>query len=155
MRYQGDRPMKRIDDEIRYSTFVRAPPEEVYDGIAIAKGLDGWLTDGSRVDPRPGGELFFRWKDFGAERITDEAHCPILEAERGKRFVFQWKPDTPHYYTTIEIDFEPVESGTIVHLREHGYQDTPSELRAMLYCSAGWGEALTLWKYYTEHGIRY
>jgi uncharacterized protein YndB with AHSA1/START domain len=147
--------MKQIDDEIRYATFVRAPPEEVYDGIATSKGLDGWFTEGARVDPRPGGELYFRWKDFGAEQITDEAHCPILEAERGKRFVFQWKPDTPDYYTTIEIEFEPVEGGTIVHLREHGYQDTPSGLRAMLNCSAGWGEALTLWKYFIEHEIRY
>jgi hypothetical protein len=31
----------------------------------------------------------------------------------------------------------------------------PDGLRAMLDCSAGWGEALTLWKYYVEHGIRY
>lgn len=155
MQFQGDRPMKFIDDEIRYATFVRAPPEEVYDGIATTKGLDGWFTEGSKVDPRPGGELIFRWKDFGADRVSDEAHCPILEAERGKRFVFQWKPDTTDYYTTIEIEFEQVEAGTIVRLREHGYQDTPSGLRAMLNCSAGWGEALTLWKYYTEHGIRY
>jgi uncharacterized protein YndB with AHSA1/START domain len=136
--------MKRIDDEIRYTTFVRAPPVEIYDGIATAEGLDGWFREGSTVDPRPGGKLNFRWVDLGAEQVTDEAHCPILEAERGKRFVFQWKPDTLDYHTTIKIDFEPVEGGTIVHLREHGYQDTPSGLRAMLNCSAGWGEALTL-----------
>jgi uncharacterized protein YndB with AHSA1/START domain len=147
--------MKLIEDEIRYATFVRAPPEDVYAGIATSEGLDGWFTQGSRVDPRPGGELYFRWVAFGAEKVSDEALCPVLEAERGVRFVFQWKPDTPDYYTTIEMNFEAVEGGTIVHLREHGYHDTPSGLRAMLNCSAGWGEALTLWKFYTEHGIRY
>lgn len=144
-----------IQDEIRYATFVRAAPEKVYDGIATAEGLDGWFTTGSSVDPRPGGQLVFRWKDFGPERVTDQAVCPVLEAERPKRFVFQWRPDNPSYATTVEMDFEPAEGGTVIRLREHGYQDTPSGLRAMLECSAGWGEALTLWKFYVEHGIRY
>ena len=80
---------------------------------------------------------------------------PVLEARRPGRFVFQWHPDNPSYATTVEIDFEPAESGTIIRLREYGYQDTPSGLRAMLNCAAGWGEALTVWKYYVEHGIQY
>jgi uncharacterized protein YndB with AHSA1/START domain len=33
-----------INDEIRYATFVRAPVERVYDGIATAAALDGWFT---------------------------------------------------------------------------------------------------------------
>jgi hypothetical protein len=63
--------------------------------------------------------------------------------------------DRTSYATTVEIDFESAESGTIIRLREYGYQDTPSGLRAMLNCAAGWGEALTVWKFYVEHGIRY
>jgi len=55
----------------------------------------------------------------------------------------------------VGIDFEPTQGGTIIRLRESGFHDTPDGLRAMLDCSAGWGEALTLWKYYVEHGIRY
>lgn len=144
-----------IPDEIRYATLVRAPAEAVYDGIATAHGLDGWFTQGSSVDAHPGGRLVFRWHEFGADRVTQEADCPVLEAERGKRFVFQWKPDTSGYYTTVEINFESSPDGTLIRLREYGYQDTPSGLRAMLNCSAGWGEALTLWKFYIEHGLRY
>ena len=144
-----------IDDEIRYSTFVRATPEQVYDGIATAEGLDGWFTVGASVDARPGGELVLHWHEFGADRVTDEARCPILEARRPERFVFQWRPDDPSYATTVEINFKRAEGGTIIRLREYGYHDTPSGLRAILNCSAGWGEALTLWKFYVEHGIRY
>ena len=55
----------------------------------------------------------------------------------------------------VAIDFEPVPEGTLIRLRESGYQATPSGLRAMLNCSAGWGEALTLWKFFIEHGLRY
>jgi uncharacterized protein YndB with AHSA1/START domain len=146
---------EQIQDEIKCATFVRAAPERVYDGIATAGGLDAWFTEGASVDPRPGGEIFFRWKEFGADRITAEGRCPILEARRPERFVFQWRPDNPSYATTVEIDFEPVEGGTIIRLREYGYEDTPSGLRAMLDCAAGWGEALTLWKFSVEHGLRY
>jgi uncharacterized protein YndB with AHSA1/START domain len=144
-----------IQDEIRYATLVGAEPTRVYAGIATAEGLDGWFTKGASVDPRPGGILIFRWVDFGPERVTGEAVCPILEAVPGRRFVFQWEPDSSDYFTTVEITFEAIDEGTIIRLREYGYEDTASGLRAMLDCSAGWGEALTLWKFYIEHGVRY
>ena len=51
--------------------------------------------------------------------------------------------------------FEAVEDGTIVRLREYGYEDTPSGHQGILECAAGWGEALTLFKFYVEHGITY
>ena len=44
-------------------------------------------------------------------------------------------------------------NGTIVRLREAGYYNTPSGIRSMVECAAGWGEALTLLKFYVEHGI--
>ena len=51
--------------------------------------------------------------------------------------------------------FEAVENGAIIRLREYGYEDTPSGRRGILECAAGWGEALTLLKFYVEHGITY
>jgi uncharacterized protein YndB with AHSA1/START domain len=144
-----------IDVEIRQNTLVRAEPEKVYDALTTGEGLDAWFTVGSEVDARPGGSITFRWKDWGPDKYTTEAIGPVLEAERPERFVFQWHSDTPDYFTTIEIDFEPVEEGTVVRLREHGYHDTPSGRAALLECAAGWGEALTLMKYYVEHGVTY
>lgn len=144
-----------IPAEIRCSTLVRAAPEQVYDGIATATGLDGWFTQGAEVDARPGGEIRFRWVEFGADRVTAEDGGPVLEARRPERFVFQWRSDTPDYATTVEINFRAVDGGTIIELSEHGYRDTPGGLRAMLNCAAGWGEALTLWKFFIEHGVRY
>lgn len=145
-----------IDEEIRYATLVRASAEKVYAGIATAEGLDGWFTTGASVDARPGGEIVLRWQEFGPDKVTGVDRGPVLEAERPHRFVFKWQvDDDPSWQSTVEIDFEPVEEGTIIRLREHGYPDTPQGLRAMLNCAAGWGEALTLWKYYVEHGVRY
>lgn len=144
-----------INDEIRCGVLIRAAPERVYDAVATAEGLDGWFTCGATVDARPGGKIRFRWKDFGVDRITGEDGGPVLEARRPNRFVFRWHPDNSSYSTTVEISIEPAEGGSVVRLREHGYQDTPSGLRAMLDCATGWGEALALLKVHAEHGVRY
>jgi uncharacterized protein YndB with AHSA1/START domain len=146
---------KLIDVEIKQTTLVRAPPEKVYDALCTAEGLNAWFTVGSEVDGKPGGSITFRWKDWGPDKYTMESKGPVLEANRPERFVFQWYADDPSYATTIEINFEPIEEGTVVRLREYGYHDTPDGRAAMLECAAGWGEAITLMKYYVEHGIVY
>jgi len=144
-----------LDFEIRYTTLVRAPRERVYDGLATSEGLDGWFTEGAEVDARPGGHIRFRWRDWGADRVNLEDTGPVLEARRPERFVFQWSPDQPSYKTTVELDFDEDPRGTLVRLRENGYHDTPSGRRSLMECSAGWGEALALLKFWIEHGVRY
>ena len=144
-----------IDVEIRQNTLFRAKPEKVYDVLTTGEGLDAWFTVGSEVDARPGGNIVFRWKNWGPDKYTHDTPGTVVEAKCPERFVFQWKADNPSYATTIEMDFEEVEEGTVVRLREHGYHDTPSGRAAMLDCAAGWGEALTLMKYYVEHGVTY
>lgn len=144
-----------LDVDILHSTLIRAEPEKVFDAFTTAEGLDGWFTSGAEVDPHTGGEIRFRWFDWGPDRFSGEDGGPVLEARRPERFVFQWFPAGPSAPTTVEVDFEPVPAGTVVRLREHGYPDTPAGLRACLDCAAGWGEALTLLKFYVEHGIRY
>ena len=49
----------------------------------------------------------------------------------------------------------PVDDGSIVTLRETGYPDTDIAKQVMLGVATGWGEALTLLKFYLEHGVRY
>jgi len=151
-----EKPMvKKIMDEILHSVLVRASPEKAWDALATAQGLDSWFTCGSRIDAVPGGELFLNWEDWGPDHVTTNDTGLVLEAERGKRFVFEWHPDNPTYTTTVEFTFELVDIGTLVRLREHGYHDTDSGLRAMLECAVGWGEALTLLKFYVEKGLVY
>lgn len=144
-----------IPETIEHATFIAAPPETVFDAIATSDGLDAWFTTGAIVDARPNGRILFRWKDWGPDHVTGEDGGPVLEAQRPTRFTFQWRPDRPSYATTVEIDFEARAGGTVLRLREHGYEDTPSGRRKMLECACGWGEALTLLKFYVEHGIRY
>lgn len=147
---------KILKEEIRCATLVRAAPERVYDGIATAEGLDGWFTTGARVEARRGGEIFFRWQDWGVDRITVEENGRVLEALKPQRFVFQWYPAGPDSFaTTVEIDFQAGRDETVIRLREFGFPDTPIGRRRQLDNAAGWGEALTLWKFYIERQIRY
>jgi uncharacterized protein YndB with AHSA1/START domain len=145
----------KLDAVINQTTLVRAKPEIVYNALTTAEGLDSWFTTGSFVEARPGGKIIFRWKNWGPEQISGEDGGPVLEAPPPARFVFQWHPDDPSYATTVKVDFEAVSEGTIVRLREQGYEDTPSGRRAFADCASGWGEALTLLKFYVEHGLTY
>lgn len=147
--------MERIKEPIIHSTFINAEPERVFDHLATSEGLDRWFTSGAQLDPKPGGEIRFRWTDWGPDRISGEDGGEILEYERPRRFVFQWRPDQPDYPTTVELLFQPHGAGTVVRLSESGYLQSHAGLRSMLDCATGWGEALTLCKFFVEHGIRY
>ncbi len=144
-----------IAGEIIHAVRVNADPRDCWDALATAAGLDAWFTSGSEIDPRPGGRMHLRWVDWGPDRVNAEDDCVVLEADRGRRFVFQWHPDSDEYATTVEIDFLWKNGGAVVRLREYGYQNTPAGLAAMLECAAGWGEALTLMKMHMEHGLSY
>lgn len=148
--------MVQNDDlEIKHATFIRASADQVYNAFTTAEGLDAWFTEGAHVDPRPGGKIIFRWRDWGPDRVTGEDGGSVLEAVPSERFVFQWHPEDSSYATTVEVEFSQKEGGTIVRLREYGYLDTPTSRRCQLDCAAGWGETLTLLKFYVEHGLRY
>jgi len=140
--------------ELRCATLIRAPAEAVYELIATAEGLDRWFTSGASLDPRPGGIIVYRWKDWGPDRVTAESSGTVHEAIPPTRFVFDWDVGWGRR-ATAEFTLEPVESGCVLRLREHGYGDTPEGHLALASEASGWGEAMTLIKFMAEHGLRY
>ncbi|MDQ2987356.1 MAG: SRPBCC domain-containing protein [Armatimonadota bacterium] len=134
---------------IRHSVYIDASVDIVYRTLTTAEGWDAWFTDGTELDPSPNGEIVLRWRDFGPSRISAEDGGPILEAERNKRFVFEWEPgDNP---TTVAFTFHAHAGGTILELEESGYETMTSYVD----CATGWGEAMALLKFYLEHGVTY
>jgi uncharacterized protein YndB with AHSA1/START domain len=134
---------------IRHSAYIDAPVELVYRTLTTSEGWDAWFTSGSEVDASPNGDVILKWVDFGPSRITTEDGGPVLEAEQNRRFVFEWEPgDTP---TTVAFTLHRHEGGTILELEESGYETMTSYTE----CAVGWGEALTLLKFYLEHGVTY
>lgn len=135
--------------QINYFTWIAAPPEEVYDLFATADGLDKWFCTGSVVDLDK-MHIEYRWKDWGAQKVSMSTSGAILEAKRPHRFAFQWG-ETP---STIEFEFSPKDGGTFMTVVEYGYDESNPKRKAMMMeCASGWGEALSLAKFYLEYGV--
>ncbi len=142
-------------EKVDFYSLMKVPPERAYDAMTTAEGLDGWFTKGAEVEAKSGGRIQFRWEDYGPDGYAGENGGPVLEARRAERFVFQWTADSGGCDTTVEIDFEPHEKGTMVHLVEFGYEDSPTGMQDLLNRATGWGCVLTLMKFYLEHGVIY
>lgn len=137
----------KLDVEAKHSEFIKAPREKVYDAFATADGLNAWFTEGARIEARPGGAMIFKFVDWGPDKINAEFPGKVLEARRPERFVYEW--GEPGEATTVELTFEAKDNGTLVRVREYGFVKMASALGN----SAGWGEALTLMKFWVEHRI--
>src|SRR6266581_1297954 len=146
-----------LDIEINHAVLVHANRGKVYDVLTTAEGLNSWFTTGASVDAEPQGTILFRWQDWGPDHISTEDSGTVLEAQRPERFMFRWDSDDPYRAITVEFIFELTNGGddTIVRLKEYGYHNTPASLKALAEHAASWGEALTLLKFYVEHGLRY
>ena len=142
----------QIATPIVHKTIIRANRTQVFEALATADGFDRWFTRGTYLDARTGGTLVFKWKDWGADRVSASAKGRIITYQRSLRFVFEWER---RIETRVCLEFADVLDGTVVKVTESGYPDDPSGWENCLDCAIGWGEALTLAKFYLEHGITY
>jgi glutathione S-transferase len=139
----------RTQVEAKHKEFIRAPREKVYDAFATTDGLNAWFTEGATIDARPGGAMLFRFVDWGPDNINAEFRGKVLEARRPEKFVFQWGIEKPEQTTTVELLFEERDGGTVVSVREYGFSDVAPALGN----ASGWGQALTLAKFWVERAI--
>jgi uncharacterized protein YndB with AHSA1/START domain len=142
-----------LDAKIKQRTFIAASPDEVYDTITSAEKWNIFFTSGMELEPHNGGKCIFRWKDWGPDFYSVSVPGKVVEAKKPHRFAFQWGSEGKA--TTVSFDLSEQYGGTVVSLVEEGYKNTPEGRAMSLECAAGWGEALTLLKFYMEHGIVY
>jgi uncharacterized protein YndB with AHSA1/START domain len=138
---------------IEHCAYIAKSPEVVFATLTTAAGWDSWFTNGTTLDARIGGLITLRWNDFGAGHYTTEDGGPIVEIEPNRRFAFQWSPGARP--TTVDFTLRPLGEGTFLRLRERGYMSDEDELEVLVGCATGWGEAVTLLKFYLEYGITY
>src|SRR5262249_31655967 len=145
----------------------------VFMTLTTAEGWDAWFTSGTTLDARPGGQLLLRWNDAETMRhrvtLWGPVHTglkiggPVVALQPQQRFAFQWT--TAGHPTTVDFCLAERGPGTILTVTESGY--TGDDLGAtgvvgqmdnrspFAMCASGWGEALTLLKFYLEHGVTY
>ena len=142
---------KSLVPRIEHFTYIDVPIGQVYETLTTADGWDSWFTDGTTLDAAPGGQVRFRWVDFGPMRMTTEDGGRVLEVQENLKFVFQWHPGKA--VTTVSIELDRLGKGTRLRLDESGY--SMDDVEAAMGCAAGWGEALPLLKFYLESGTKY
>lgn len=102
-------------DSARASLEIAAPPEKVYDLVADVARMGQWSPEatgaaGAAANLRAGDQFWGLNKRGIARWFT---RCTVLEAQRGKRFVFDVDfPPMPVSRWTYE--FEPTETGCLV-----------------------------------------
>ena len=138
---------------IETTTYINVSPAQVYATLTSGEGWDAWFTYHTQIDPHPGGQIQFHWKDFDPYHLSLHADGIVIEAEPRRRFVFQWS--VASIPTTVSILLDELGGGTLVKLREEGHCPTDRDLAVLVDCAIGWGEALTRLKFYLEHGITY
>jgi uncharacterized protein YndB with AHSA1/START domain len=111
------------------------------------------VHSGDYAPSRGRGSITLRWVNFGAGYRTTEDGGPVVDVVANRRFAFQWSP--AGHPTTVRFDLEERGPGTIVSVHEDGYLATSSDFAILVGCAVGWGEALTLLKYFLEHKVNY
>jgi len=134
---------------IKHSTFINVSPALVYETLTTAKGWNAWFTHDMQLDLRIGGEMIFRWKNWGPNHVTTEDHARVLEIVAERKFAFLWNKHEGG--TTVTFTLEPRAGGTVLHINDGGYRS----MEYFIECATGWGEAMTLLKFYLEHGAIY
>ena len=140
-------------NRISHRVYVNKPLPEVFDSLADGKVWNAWFTTDCSIGSKPGDPVKFVWKDFGIdhESISDQGR--IVEFKRPTRLSFTWSPGAS--VTTVTFSLSPRGEGTIVTLEDRGYTNSAADHQAYAGCSTGWGEALTLFKFYLEHKVTY
>ncbi len=140
---------------IKHQVFIAASADKIYNTITSSDGWNAFFTHSTEVDPKPGGRIVFRWKDWGPNFYSTDAEGIVIKAEKPNLFSFQWYPIGKENPTTIEFILTEKYGGTVIELTEDGYTDSDKSRAMILECASGWSEALTLLKFYLEYGVIY
>jgi uncharacterized protein YndB with AHSA1/START domain len=139
---------------ISHRTYVNLGVKELYRKLTSGCGWEGWFATTARVAQRVGEPVYFRWENFGADRYCAEDHGEVLLLEEGKVFSFNWHPGEKS--TEVSLRFEPLGEGCLLTVEERGHSfSNEADANVALSVATGWGEALTLLKFHTEHGLTY
>lgn len=88
-------------EKVDFRILVRVASERVFDALATADGLNDWFTQGTELEPLPGGRLLLRFENYGLDRYTGDFPGKVLEWQRPERYAFRWEADSRGYFTTV------------------------------------------------------
>lgn len=135
--------------KIKHGTLIKQKAAEIFQVLSTSEGWNAWFTDATVID-NENEMITLVWYNCGPNNLTDVDRGKIVERIPEKKFSFEWSP-ARGLTTTVSFELEETIKGTYVKVIEDGYD--LNHLDALVECAAGWGEALTLLKFYMEKGI--
>src|SRR6267378_6993017 len=102
------------DWEIRTEAEVDASPEQVWQALASAHGLNGWFSGSIELEPGPGGIL----------RSTTGGYADELSVtawEPGRRVTYRSTPDADNRFYALEWLVEGRAGGTLLRCVASGF----------------------------------
>jgi len=149
--------------ELKFSVSGRIakPVEEVFEAVADPAKLSHYFTTGgAKGRLETGATVMWEFADFpGAFPVE------VVEVVPNTRIVLEWEAnDGPPkgadavarvgYSTQVVMEFAPLDDGrTLVTIKEGGWRETETGLKASYGNCMGWSQMLCAMKAWVEHGI--
>jgi uncharacterized protein YndB with AHSA1/START domain len=142
--------MGTTTDRIEKRVVLAAPAARVWRAVTDSGEFGAWF--GARIeDPFRAGHTVHAWVTTpGYEHLEFDMHVESVEPTR--RFAFRWCPhvldadvDPRNEPTTlVEFELEPAADGTLLTVRETGWEAIPEWVRAESFGrnERGWGEQM-------------
>ncbi|MBZ9803459.1 SRPBCC family protein [Mesorhizobium sp. ES1-6] len=138
---------------VEHRTFIRSTPEDLYARLTSGSGWEGWFATEASIGDKIGSPVYFRWQNFGADRYSAEDYGHVATLDDGRSFAFTWHPGSTE--TLVSFTFEQFGNGCMLIVKETGYSGAERDIATALSVASGWGEALTLFKFFVEHNLLY
>jgi uncharacterized protein YndB with AHSA1/START domain len=105
--------MTELKEILERRITIAAQPETVFRFFTDPERFARWWGEGSRIDPRKGGEVAIRYPD------GTRVHGEIVEIDPPKRIVFTYRyaSGVPADGSLVTIALEAVPEGTLLQLR--------------------------------------
>lgn len=142
--------MRPGTDRIEKRVVLAASPGRVWRAVSDSEEFGAWF--GARIgEPFRAGRTVHAWVTTpGYEHLEFDMHIEAVEAK--ERFAFRWCPhvldadvDPRNEPTTlVEFELEPAGDGTLLVVRETGWEAIPDWVRGESFArnESGWGEQL-------------
>lgn len=146
----GDSP---LGITVAHRTYIGIAPKQLYATLTSGQGWEKWFASEASIGNGPGDHIHFKWQDFGADHYTAEDYGRVVALDHPHHFSFTWHPGSNE--TVVSLRFEPRGDGCILSVMETGYSDVVEDRAVALQVASGWGEALTLLKFFVERDLTY
>jgi len=125
----------------------------LFNTIVNPNGWDKWYTNGMTMNLIENGEIKVRWlSELFNEEICDEGI--IHNIRKNEIFEFSWNKSQNIYKSRVKMKFyESQYNGSWINIEERNVVLTDEDMQVKLLCASGWGEMLTLAKFFIEKGI--